>query len=165
MDYKANQTLEFREIVLTHLKRILDLSSHELRDSTSIITKPNMTDIIEHEDTRISYIQSIENLAYVLLPHFDKKIKETYEKCIKVITQFDYEVTETCKKEYEMVNKKREKPLDYRVFAIEMRLRYAKLLFRELNLLLNRVGYLKTSIYGEGVEEEDIVDVDVNEED
>ena len=81
---------------------------------------------------------------------------------------FDYEVVEKCEEKYEVINKRREKyhnpPLDYRLFALEMRLRYAKELFVELNLLLNRVSYLKTSIYGEGVEEDDIVDVDVEEE-
>ncbi len=149
MDYKQNQTLEFREIVLTHLKRILELSSHELRDSTRVVTKSNQTEVVESEDTRISYIQSIENLSYVLLPHFDSKINKIYEECIGIITKFDYQVAETCKEEYDSINKHRESPLDYRLFALEMRLRYAKQLFRELNMLLNRVSYLKTSIYGE----------------
>ena len=46
------EKLEFRQIVLGHIKRILEISSHELRDTTTHTTHANYSETIEHEDTR-----------------------------------------------------------------------------------------------------------------
>jgi hypothetical protein len=159
-----NEGLEFRQIVLAHLKRILELSSHELRDSTRHISHANFTDIVESEDTRISYIQSVENLSYVLVPHFDDQIKKVYEKCIKIITALDYEVRDLCDQEYTKIcsdiGKESLEKERWRSFIIEMKIRSAKKLFVALNLLLKRNDYLKSSIFGETRDEviEDVED-------
>ncbi len=70
---KQQDKLDFKQIVLSHLKKILEISTHELRDSTSIIIQGNFNQTSFQEDTRYAYIQSIENLAYVLFPYFDEK--------------------------------------------------------------------------------------------
>lgn len=99
-----NSKLEFREIVLGHIKRILELSTHELKDGSHSVSHANYTQVVIEEDTRMSYVQAIENLCYVLLPHFDKKMTEEYEKCIDVITGFGYEVRDILKEHYEKFN-------------------------------------------------------------
>lgn len=145
--------LEFRQIVLKHIQTILEISSKELRDKTYTTNHGNYSTTIEQEDTRYSYMQAIENLAYILMPYFDDKIKDVYEDSIKVINGLHYEVCDYCKTEYERICKETNKEELGRGFVIEMQLRHAKKLFVALNLLLNRNDYLKSAVYGEGKDE------------
>ena len=145
--------LEFRQIVLKHIQTILEISSKELRNKTYTTNHGNFSTTIQQEDTRLSYIQAIENLAYILIPYFDEKIKGVYDDSIKVIKGLDYEVCDYCKTEYERICKEMNKESLGRGFVIEMQLRYAKKLFVALNLLLNRNDYLKSAVYGEDKDE------------
>lgn len=146
--------IEFRQIVLVHIKRILEISSHQLKDSTKILSGNSGTNIVEQEDTRFSYVQSIENLAYVLMPWFDKEMETVYKECIEVINAFDFELVKIMDAEYKEYCEALNKENLTRAFNIEMKIRYAKKLFTELNLLLNRNDYLKKATYGEGVDDE-----------
>ncbi len=148
-----NDGLEFRQIVLSHIKRILEISSRELKDHTKQTIQSNLIQTLESEDTRLSYIQSIENLAYVLLPYFDKDMKKVYEECIEIINLYGFKIREKFKKEFEELGKHVNQDTALKVFAIQIRLKYGKKLFRELNLLLYRVDYLKATIYGEDRDE------------
>lgn len=136
--------LEFRDLVLSHLKKILEISSHELRDSTKRIIGSGFQNIIEQEDTRASYIQSIENLSYILLPYFDDKMEKVYEECIKIIDGLPSEIRSILGEDCRKLGKEYESS-----FVLIMKLRYAKKLFIELNKLLHRNDYLRTSIYQE----------------
>ena len=162
--YFGNDKLEFRQIVLGHIKRILEISSHELHDSTQHVNHGSHTDIIVKEDTRKSYYQAIENLAYVLVPYFDKEMEEVYWKCEEVLTGFDLDIIEKFKKRYARISEKLGdgRNID-RDFVLSMRIKYAKKLFVELNLLLRRVDYLKSAIYGEDSGEEVVEDVEEKE--
>ncbi len=159
MKYNNENTLEFRQIVLEHLKRILEISSQELRDKTIVKVSVNMQTTEENEDTRKSYIQAIENLAYILIPYFDEVVQKEYDMCIKFVNAFDYKIKILCKKSY----KKMCKDLNVKSiggFGIEMKLKYSKRLFIALNKLLNRNGYLKSAVYGEGQEDEVVEEQD-----
>jgi hypothetical protein len=152
--YQNQDKIEFRQIVLTHLQRILELSSHQLRDSTRKIEQANNTALIEQEDTRYAYIQAIENLAYVLVPHFDKKMNEVYEECIEVITLLDIDIIDLFKVEYKRICDEVGKGNLRKDFSILMKMKCAKELFIELNLLLKRNDYLKSAVYGESEKDE-----------
>ena len=152
---QGNQKLEFAQIVLMHLKKILDLSTRELRNTSTEIVGPNFSRIDLEEDTRVSYVQSIENLAFVLIPYFDPPMRKVYDKCMKVIQSHNFQLNETFADEIKTIcdalNDKNI-PEDY---FIKKRIEYAKILFIELNALLMRQNYLKASIYGESVESDD----------
>lgn len=156
--------LEFKDVVLEHIKRVLEIGSHELRDTTRQVISSNQTQTIEQEDTRYSYIQAVENLSYILTGYFDDKIKNLYDECIKVIQGFDYEVYEYCKEEYDKVCKDLGKKNLGSGFVIEMKLKKAKILFIALNMLLKRNDYLKSAVYGEGIEDEVVSGEDEDEE-
>jgi hypothetical protein len=153
-----NETLEFREIILTHLKRILEISSHELRNTSREVVTSNSVLKIEEEDTRLSYVQAVENLSYVLVGHFDDEIKKVYKEYISIITGFDYEVMSKLKEIYDETCKQTGREVIIKGFVLEMKIRYAKKLFCELNLLLKRVDYLSSAVYGE--DSSDIVEAD-----
>jgi hypothetical protein len=148
-----NDKLEFRQIVLKHIQKILEISSKELRDMTYTTNHGNYSTTTEQEDTRHSYIQAIENLAYILIPYFDKQMQKVYDECIEVISGFDYEVCEYCKDEYDRICKELNKENLGARFVMEMKLRYAKKMFVALNLLLKRNDYLKSAVYGEDKDE------------
>jgi len=160
----TNDKLEFRQIVLGHIKRILELSSHELRNTTYIINHGNFSDTKYQEDTRVSYIQAIENLAYVLMPYFDNEILEVYDKCEKIINGWGYEVRKTLSKTFERIKEETGKEDLGNIFVIEMRLRYAKKLFVALNMLLKRNDYLKSAVYGEDKDELGVEDTNEGDE-
>lgn len=147
------EKLEFRQIVLKHIQKILEISSKELRNMTYTTNHGNYSTTTEQEDTRHSYIQAIENLAYILIPYFDKKMTGVYDECIDVINGLNYDVCEYCKDEYDRICKALNKESLGAGFVIEMKLRYAKKMFVALNLLLNRNDYLKSAVYGEDKDE------------
>ena len=154
MDNKnINEKLDFRQIVLSHIKRILEIGSHELRDTTRHITTSNSTNIIEREDTRFSYIQAIENFAYILIPYFDNEMEKIYKTNIKIINSFKFEILKEFEKEIKEIKEEASKEDVQAVFIIKKRLRSARELFIALNKLLHRNDYLKSSIYGEAKDE------------
>jgi hypothetical protein len=156
-NYNADK-IEFREIVLGHIKRILDISSSDLRDKTIIKNHGNFSETIENEDTRRSYIQSIENLSYVLIPYFDDEMQKIYDECEPIINSFKYVLVKNFKEDYDkiiydkLIDDNKKKNL-VEVFCIEMKLKYAKKLFVALNMLLKRNDYLKSAVYGEDRDE------------
>lgn len=160
--FSGEEKLEFRQIVLTHLKRILEISSHELRDTTTHTTHANYTETIAHEDTRYSYIQAVENLAYILMPYFDKHIQEKFSQCLAVMNGYGYQIKTWFEEELNQI-KKDTGLSEVEGYAIIKKLEYAKILFIELNKLLKRNDYLKSAIYGEGSGEE-VIDGDEQKE-
>jgi len=152
----SKDSIEFRQIVLQHIQKILEISSRELRDRSRIIQHERYAEGVEEEDTRYSYIQAIENFAYILLPYFDKEMKEIYKKCIKVISGFGFEVLEVLKEEFKEVELDGDTKKED-AFILEMRIRYSKDLFCNLNLLLKRQDYLQKAIFGEEMGDETVI--------
>ena len=169
---KKEKTRDFGGILFQHLEGILEISRSELKDTTRIISQGNQVVKEEREDTRISYIQAIENLAYILKPYFDKNIKEVYKKCIKIITAFKFEMIDILKEEhkniYDKISKgiKDEEEIKEKLeeFIIPIKLRHTKELFSELNMLLKRQNYLAKAVYGETGEETVYADDDEDNE-
>lgn len=150
MEIKNNyEQLEFRQIILAYIKKILDIASTELRNHTRQVITSNFSNIVQDEDTRISYIQAIENLSYVLTPYFDIDMQKTFNECIPILTGYHFEVRELLSKEYNEIKVRCDKEKIIKSFAIEMKVKYAKKLFIALNQLLKRNDYLKASVYGE----------------
>ena len=74
------EKLSFREIVLSHLKKILELSTNEFRGGwNKPILHGNRVDYEYISDTRKCYTQAVDSLSDVLLPHFDNAMQEKNE--------------------------------------------------------------------------------------
>lgn len=174
--FNNKDTISFRLIVLEQLKKILELSNREFKaDYKKTIVKSDHLETTESEDTRKVYIQAIESFTTILLPHFDKDMQEKYEELIKPIELFDFEfldqfkevVTAIYNRSYVEADIKNISFNELEQIHINIQLKNAKLLFKELNLLLFRKKYLKTSVYSEykeeleeEEEEEEITDLD-----
>ncbi len=161
-NYGTSEKLEFREIILQHVKKILDISSRELRASERILILNDSKQIIEAEDTRLSFCQSVEMLAYSLLPYFDKDMTKFYKENIIYLKGFHFEIEEKLPE-----GKFKEKLLktedsERTNIIISWEVRIAKEMFIELMGLLKRVDYLKSAVFGET--DDDVFDEDSQEE-
>ena len=153
-----NDKLEFKELVLEHLRRILEHTKNEFRQKTKHISGGQMgtdTVIIEETSGKV-YIQMVEQLSYILKPYFDNKIKEKYKTHIKIIRLNSIDYAENygkeLKKSYKLIYGEEANEISYKIIRkilIIKQIKIAKLLFIELNMLLKRVNYLKGLIYGE----------------
>ncbi len=128
----SKDKLEFREIVLQHLKKLLDVS---LRMVTQ-----------NHEKIR-AYNDGVKSFSDILLPFYDKDMDKQYEIYSKNVAKLNEEQM----KNYVIKQKA--------IFYSKGKEIHREL-FRQLNLLMKRVDYLKASVYGESTEEEEFLDID-----
>ena len=156
--YTKDDKIEHSQIIMGHIKKILEIASHELRASERILMLENSKQIIESEDTRISFCQAVEMLAYSCRPYTDDTMTKFYEKNIDYLQGFGWEILE--KLPYGELKKRineatGDKKQD---LIIACQVRVAKKLFIELTDLLKRKDFLKGSIYSEDedFEEEEI---------
>lgn len=150
------QKLSFREIVLGHLKKILELSCNEFRGGFYTTTHSRGTSSEEYvPDSRKQYIQAIESLHDVLIPHFDKEMGEKSK-------EHNEEVKEKLKEAKESFNKMDEyKQPQWGNYWSAIKIDFVRGLFQELNYLLKRIDYLKKAIFEEeDLKEEELIDTD-----
>ena len=123
----GNDKLEFRQIILSYLRKIIDLNLKLVSDNYAV-------------DFAKTYMRSVVGLSDILIPFSDAQTHKVYAKFER-----DYEEIKktTCK--------------DGRILQIANYsariLKISRVLFRELNLLLKRNDYLKESVYGEDKDE------------
>ena len=156
-----HEKLNFKEIVLSHLKKIGTFASCEFRGGFwEERPHPNInlnetlkTYII---DSREVYSNSVEYLFDILFPHFDKKMQEEGVKIEKELE--DLYKDKTIIKEQERVDKNFEegKKEDRKFSDVKDRISYRtqrmkinRKLFRALCCFLKRIDYLK----GESLDE------------
>jgi len=173
MGFNQQKEKSFREIVLSAVETINRILSEELRLRKSFMNigeNTNPISIIE-EDTRISFIQSVQALALILNPYFDKQMKEAYGDFDELCDYFDAEFYNNYKEKIDKIMEEEQKAFGKtyelgkteirKIFIIE-KIRRSKIIFKELNLLLKRQNYLASEIYGE---QDDSVIEDDSEED
>lgn len=120
---------KFKDIILQHLKRILELSTQEFRSGYNKETVVDNKVVIEYvPDTRKQYIQSIESYSDVLSPSFDEDMKKSNSK-------YDADI----KKLEEEMEKRKEKLIDNDVREhVSKKLKLCRELFRDINYFLDR---------------------------
>jgi len=141
VEYSSNKNkISFREIVLSHVRKILEISSQEFRGGFTE-EKIEGTQIVHTyiPDSRKQYIQSIESLSDTLIPYFDEGIQTDFKALNIELGKL--------KKKYNDLQDKGEDNLEER-YSID-KLQIMRKLFRSLNLLLKRLDYLKGAKYDE----------------
>jgi len=129
----------FRDIILTHLSKILELSCDEFKGGYWIKQiKGNYTEEIYVPDSRKRIIQAIEFFSYLLQPFYDEDIKKEWKDIKKKIDEN--------LKQFNDDKIKRE------AFIIK-KLKYMKTLFIALSHLLSRKDYLKMEVMEDVVDE------------
>lgn len=77
--YNNGETITFQTLVMKQIQKIQDITSKELRDGEKIIKNLIGEQIIESEDTRHSYLQSVDMLGSLLSPYFDNNVKSNFQ--------------------------------------------------------------------------------------
>jgi hypothetical protein len=150
-NYKTD-SLEFPQIILGHIKKVLELSSSELRVAERIIVLQNSREIVEEEDTRKSFCQAVEMLSYSLIPYFDEPMQTYFDDAIDYLQGFHSEIIAKLPEgDFKKVLLTQDKE-SKRNSIISWQVKTAKKLYIELVKLLKRQDFLKGAIYGEGEE-------------
>lgn len=103
MDFYSNKEdkLEFRQLVLQQIQKIQDILSKELKLYETFITPKigvNVDSYQQKEDTRESFIQSVETLAYLLYPYFDEQMSKVYKPFENAVDSYWFEFYDNNKK-------------------------------------------------------------------
>lgn len=157
---QGQEKLTFRDIVLSHLKKIGTLASVEFRggywDEKAIHTS-SVTNIIRTyiPDTREVYSNSIDYLHDLLYPHFDKKMLEASKKAEEEDSIAFEEMTHEATREDETPEEEKKyrkfSNVKERVAYRDMRVKINRKLFRELCCFLERKKYLKSESFEDEV--------------
>lgn len=140
----ATPHVSYREIVLLHYRKITQLACVEFRGgyTTQKTRASGMASWVESiyiPDTRETYVNAIDMLHDLLLPHFDKKMKEESEKIEQELID---------KKEELKQAKETKKDEKIEKFS-DAKLKIKRRLFQQLSLLLNRLRYLEGKSFSE----------------
>ena len=130
----------FRDIILSQLSKILELSCDEFRGGyTTKSIKGNFIEEVYVPDSRKRTIQSIEFFSYILKPHFKEDTLEKYNEIMERVSEN--------LKQYE------NKEINYETFIIN-KLRCMIEIFEELNSLLSEREYWKGESYSDQLDDE-----------
>ena len=136
----------------------MELSTNEFTGGYFKTSFSNNVSIQEYQaDTRKSYIQAVDSFSLILLPHFDKTMLEDFKS---FETQKEELVKELGGKKIGLIfTFKEDSKLKYDSKKVYERslLELSFFLFEKLNLLLRRVDYLKSAVFGEEASD-DIID-------
>jgi len=128
--------LTFQQIVLSHVRKILEISTNEFRGGHFKIIQKDNSSVEEYiPNTRKIYIQAVESLSDILLPHFDKEMNKDYDELMKEV--------EVLEKKFPPMNTQLE-----RKYTIE-KIKLMRILFQMLNLLLARKRYFEGKVIRE----------------
>lgn len=129
------------DIILQHLKKILELSTHEFCGGyEKEVVIDNRRSTIYVPNSRKQYIQAVESLSDVLLPFFDKEIQKPSNEIIKKIDS----ITAAMEKKEDTLIKRNKELSDIEIrYYTKNKLKLCRQLFRELNHLIERGGIFK----------------------
>lgn len=159
----GKEKITFREIVLSHLKRIGTFASVEFRGGfwehkpNPDVQRNDTIDVYIY-DTREIYSNAVEYLYDILYPHFDKKMKDEGKEILNELERVYKDHTVLVEEDREGVNYKEGikedkmieeferrtfKDADYKLSYRKLRLIICRKLFRALCCFLKRIDYFK----------------------
>ncbi len=78
--YYDNNKITFQQLIMGQIKMIQVICSKELRDGEKIIKNLLGEQTIEGEDTRHSFLQSVEMFGSLLFPYFSTQMIKNFDK-------------------------------------------------------------------------------------
>lgn len=82
MNYYNDSKITYQQLVMEQIKIIQKIASKELRDGDKVLKNAMGEQIIEGDDTRYSFLQSVELLGSMLTPYFGNIMKDKSERCL-----------------------------------------------------------------------------------
>jgi len=167
--FNDNNTITYQQLVMGQIKIIQNIASKELRDSTKTVKNLVGEQLIEAEDTRHSFLQSIEILGSLLSPYFndDTKVKSSFNNyCELLYTELkgaleDKEFKESVEKLFnkknimEIIQTDDDVRSKVNIYLLNFKIREGKEMFRILLKVFKDHEFLTESSYGEGSSDTD----------
>ncbi len=156
---KQADAITFPQILLGHYNKINQISLREFKVTEKILVIDGNKVIQESENVSKVYCQAVLQLSYILLPYFDKTVKEETKIHLPILQGFGYEIIE------KIEDKDFKKRVDAAAegtpkddLIIMFQVRSAQKLFCALSLLLKRVDYLAKSVFGDTEVDDNVID-------
>lgn len=167
MPYYNDSKVTYQQLVMDQIKKIQDICSKELRDGDTILKNAMGEQTIEGDDTRYSFLQSVELLGAMLTPWFGSMmdIKDSEQNAFELFCEYyDAELIEVLddddfkKKLKDMFEVDDIKKLEtdealrqqVNLFLLNDKIKEARKLFRLLIKVFKTNDFLGGQSYGEG---------------
>jgi hypothetical protein len=145
----GNRTMAFKDVVLIHLKRIMELSACEMRGgyNVTITDKKGNERELYVEDSRERISNAIYAFSLLLQPKFDKIMKEKFKESIQKREELKQKFLESSSiEEKEVLGEGYYENTKDKVLLEEYKISKLQLywdLFSELSNLLGRINYME----------------------
>lgn len=169
MAYNNDFTLTFPQLVMKQIERIQDICSKELRKADKILKNAMGEQVIEAEDTRYSFLQSVELLGSMLSPYFGNMMngKDSEGKDIDLFDDFcEYYDTELVElidnegfkkkikdmfsKDVELVKTDDNFRNSVNIYLLNDKIKEGRKMFRKLINIFKSNNFLTEESYGDG---------------
>jgi len=173
MVYYNDPKITYQQLVMEQIKKIQDICSKELRDGDKIFKNAMGEQTIEGEDTRHSFLQSVELLGSMLTPYFGNMMKskdgkidffdqfcEYYDtELIEILDNEDFKkkINEIFSiKDTKTINNDEKLQTQVNVFLLNDKIKEGRKIFRLLIKVFKSNDFLGSQSYGEGSGENEI---------
>ncbi len=172
--YYEDNKITYQQLIMAQIKIIQNIASKELRDGTKSISNLMGQQVIEAEDTRHSFLQSIRMFGSLLKPYFNKDTGDNFETYCKL---YDMELInafqdEDFKKEiitlFGEIDKiqKDDKLLSRaNIYFLNFKINQGWTMFMDLVQLFKDNDFLSSESYSEGGDDDSLEAVDDTEDD
>lgn len=167
MNYYNDSGMTYQQLVMEQIKKIQDICSKELRDGDKILKNAMGEQTIEGEDTRYSFLQSVELLGSMLQPWFGNimKVKDSEKNAFELFCDYydvelieildDKEFKKRLKDLFDVEDPKKLKSDEVlrqqvNLFLLNDKIKEARKIFRLLVKVFKENGFLSSQSYGEG---------------
>jgi len=172
MNYYNDSKTTYQQLVMDQIKKIQDICGKELRDGDKVLKNAMGEQIIEGEDTRYSFLQSVELLGSMLTPYFGSmmKSKDSKEDLFEQFCEYyDVELIEVLDNEdfqkkikdifgiddIEKIKTDPKLQTQVNLFLLNDKIKEARKIFRLLIKVFKANDFLGSQSYGEGSGEVD----------
>lgn len=160
MAFNYDSKVTFPDLVMDQIKIIQNICSKELRDGDKVLKNAMGEQIIEGDDTRYSFLQSVEVLGSMLSPYFGDTDIKFNEFC----EYYDTELIEILDGDDEVFKKKLKSIFDktpeevkedealraqVNIFLLNDKIKEGRKMFRELIKVFKNNSFLGDSAYGD----------------
>ncbi len=177
MAYNNDNKLTYPDLVMEQIKIIQKICSKELRDGDKVFKNVIGEQIIEGDDTRYSFLQSVEVLGSMLSPYFGNSGIKFEDFCnyydaelVEIMDDenFKKKLKEIFKKTIEEVKKDDALRSQVNIFFLNDKIKEGRKMFRELIKIFKNNNFLGDTAFGDtgsGQEGASLDAVDDEEED
>lgn len=171
MAYYTENKITFQQLVMEQIKKIQDICSKELRDGDKVLKNAMGEQVIEGEDTRHSFLQSVDVLGSMLYEYMgemkinDVKISKMFDdfseyydtELVEVLDNEDFKkkVKEIFNKEISVVKEDPKLQSEVNLFFLNDKIKEGRKIFRALIKVFKANDFLGNQSFGESSGEVD----------